>query len=110
MEIAHAGAIDGCARTTGTRRRTGAHYAPSATAPSATAPWWPTDCPVYVHWYGLLYPNRCSRARFSETEQFQILCTIYHKLNVTINTSIFTTALAQTCWAMKENKCTLAVA
>ena len=72
--------------------------------------WWPTDFKAYVHWYGVLYPNRCSRARFNETQQFQILCAIYRKLNATINNSMSATALAQTCWMMKENKGTLIVA
>ena len=72
--------------------------------------WWPTDCPSYVKWYGALYPNRCSRARFDEDEKFQILCAIYRKLNATISPTTFTDALAQTCWAMKENMGTLAVA
>ena len=30
--------------------------------------WWPTDCKAYAHWYGVLYPNRRSRARLGETE------------------------------------------
>ena len=75
-----------------------------------TISWWPTDCAAYVHWYDVLYPHRRSRARFNETEKFQILCAIYRKLNATINNSIFTTAVAQTCWTMKENKGTLIVA
>ena len=72
--------------------------------------WWPTDCPSYVHWYGALYPNRCSRVRLNEDEKFQILCAIYRKLNATIHRTTFTDALAQTCWMMKETRNTLATA
>ncbi len=72
--------------------------------------WWPTDCPSYVHWYGALYPNRCSISRFDKDDTFQILCATYRKLNATINPTTFTNALAQMCWAMKENKGTLTTA
>ena len=69
-----------------------------------TISWWPTECPSYRYWYDILYPNRCSRARFDEDEKFQILCAIYRKLNSTISPSTFTCALAQTCWKMKQEK------
>ena len=68
-----------------------------------TISWWPTDCPAYTHWYDTLYPNRCSRARFSEDEKFQILCAIYRKLNATKPPTTFPQALAQTCWSMKAD-------
>ena len=69
-----------------------------------TLSWWPTECPSYVHWYGILYQNRCSKACFHEDEKFQILCAIYRKLNSTRGPSTFTDALAQTCWKMKGEK------
>ena len=51
-------------------------------------------------------PEHCS----TWTKQIQILCAIYRKLNVAINTTMFTSALAQTCWTLKENKGTLITA
>jgi len=63
-----------------------------------TISWWPTECPSYVKWYSLLFPNRQS---FTAEEKFQILCAIYNKLNATRNSS-FPDALAQTCWTLKE--------
>lgn len=69
-----------------------------------TISWWPVECPSYVYWYGILYPNRCSRAHFHEEEKFQILCAIYHKLKLVFFRCTFTDALAQTCWNMKEAK------
>ena len=74
-----------------------------------TISWWPTNCPAYVYWYKLLYPNRCSRARFNEDEKFQILCAIFRKLNKTYYGSTFPNALAQTCWKMKESAGTLSI-
>ncbi len=37
----------------------------------ATISWWPTECPAYLHWYKLLYPDR----RLTTEEKFQVLCT-----------------------------------
>ena len=68
-----------------------------------TISWWPTECPSYVYWYDILYPNGCYRAPFDEDDKFQILCAIYRKLNATKGPSTFTDALAQTCWMMKED-------
>ena len=75
-----------------------------------TISWWPTECPSYIKWYRILYPNRCSRAHFDTEEKFQILCAIYRKLNAVRNCSTFPEALAQTCWILKEkdNRLTLA--
>ena len=59
---------------------------------------------VYLH----TCRARCSRARFNEDDKFHILCAIYLKLNERTNTT-FTTALAQTCWAMKAKKGSLII-
>ena len=63
-----------------------------------TISWWPTECPSYVKWYRLLFPNVQS---FTQEEKFKILCVIYNKLNATRACS-FPDALAQTCWSLKE--------
>ena len=59
----------------------------------ATISWWPTECPSYLHWYKLLYPDR----RLNTEEKFQVLCSTYVALNQKRNCSI-PEALAQTCW------------
>ena len=68
-----------------------------------TISWWPTECPSYVYWYKVLYPNRCSRAHFNEDDKFQILCAIYRELNAMKSPTTFAEALAQTCWTMKAD-------
>ncbi len=72
--------------------------------------WWPIDCKAYVQGYGVLYHSRCSRARFSDTEKFQILCATYRTPNASIHNSMLTTSVAQTCWTMTENNGTRVVA
>ena len=63
----------------------------------ATISWWPTECPSYLHWYELLYPERS----LTTEEKFQVLCTTYIALNQKRNCSI-PEALAQTCWVKME--------
>ena len=63
----------------------------------ATISWWPTECPSYLHWYELLYPERS----LTTEEKFQVLCTTYIALNQKRNCSI-PEALAQTCWLKME--------
>ena len=58
---------------------------------------WPTECPAYLHWYELLYPERS----LTTEEKFQVLCTTYIALNQKRNCSI-PEALAQTCWLKME--------
>ena len=70
----------------------------------ATTSWWPTDCPAYLHWYELLYPDK----RLTAEEKFQVLCNTYLALNQTKNCS-FPEALAQTCWMHMEKNGTLHV-
>ena len=65
---------------------------------SATISWWPTECPSYLNWYKLIYPNRALNA----DEKFQILCTTYMALNQKRICSI-PESLAQTCWVKMEN-------
>ena len=62
-----------------------------------TISWWPTKCPSYKKWYGILYPKQ----RLDDNSKFQVLCAIYLKLNTALNCS-FANALAQTCWYLKE--------
>ena len=57
----------------------------------------PTECPAYLHWYKLLYPDRS----LTTEEKFQVLCTTYLALNQKRNCSI-PEALAQTCWVKRE--------
>ena len=56
-----------------------------------------TECPAYLHWFGLLYPARS----LTIEEQLQVLCTTYIALNRKRHCSI-PDALAQTCWVMME--------
>lgn len=42
-----------------------------------TIGWWPTECPAYLDWYKLLYPDRS----LSSEEKFQVLCETYATLN-----------------------------
>ena len=63
----------------------------------ATISWWPTECPAYLHWYKLLYPDRS----LTTEEKFQVLCATYLALNQKRNCSI-PEALAQTCWVKME--------
>ena len=63
----------------------------------ATISWWPTECPAYLHWYKLLYPDR----GLTTEEKFQVLCSIYIALNQKKNCNI-PEALAQTCWMERE--------
>ena len=44
---------------------------------TGTISWWPTECPAYVSWYKLLYPDRS----LTTEEKFQVLCTTYITLN-----------------------------
>lgn len=74
-----------------------------------TISWWPTQCPSYIRWYDILYPNRCSRARLDEEKKFQILCIIYKKLNRIKHGCTFPDALAQTCWDLKEKRGSLSL-
>ena len=69
-----------------------------------TISWWPTNCPSYKKWYGVLYPKQ----RLDDNSKFQILCAIYLKLNAARNCS-FPNALAQTCWYLKEKNKRLAL-
>ena len=65
----------------------------------ATISWWPTECPAYLHWYKLLYPDRS----LTTEEKFKVLCVTYIALNQKRHCSI-PDALAQTCWVkMEEN-------
>ena len=64
---------------------------------TATISWWPTECPAYLHWYKLLYPDK----NLTTDEKFQVLCTTYITLNQKRICS-FPEALAQICWAKKE--------
>ena len=63
----------------------------------ATISWWPTECPAYLNWYKLLYPDRS----LTTEEKFQVLCATYIALNQKKNCSI-PDALAQTCWVKME--------
>ena len=63
----------------------------------ATISWWPTECPAYLNWYRLLYPDRS----LTTEEKFQVLCATYLALNQKRNCSI-PEALAQTCWLKME--------
>ena len=56
-----------------------------------TISWLPTECPAYLDWYKLLYPDRT----LSSDEKFQVLCKTYVTLNRCRNCSI-PDALAQT--------------
>ena len=69
-----------------------------------TISWWPTECPSYKKWYGILYPKQ----RLDDNSKFQVLCAIYLKLNAARNCS-FPDALAQTCWYLKEKNERLAL-
>ena len=62
-----------------------------------TISWWPTECPAYLSWYMLLYPDRV----LSSEEKFQILCKTYLTLNQ-CKTCTIPEALAQTCCVKKE--------
>ena len=64
----------------------------------ATISWWPTQCPSYVNWYKLLYPNRS----LTTEEKFSVLCATYVALNRKKHCTI-PEALAQTCWVKREN-------
>ena len=68
----------------------------------ATISWWPTECPAYLNWYRLLYPNRS----LTTEEKFKILCATYVALNRKGHCTI-PEALAQTCWADRERNGTL---
>ena len=63
----------------------------------ATISWWPTECPAYLHWYELLFPDRS----LTWEEKFQVLCTTYLALNRTKTCSL-PDALAQTYWLKME--------
>ena len=63
----------------------------------ATISWWPTECPAYLNWYKLLYPDRS----LTSEEKFQVLCATYIALNRKRHCSI-PDALAQTCWVKME--------
>jgi len=63
----------------------------------ATISWWPTECPAYLNWYKLLYPDRS----LTTEEKFQVLCATYIALNRKRHCSI-PDALAQICWAERE--------
>ena len=63
----------------------------------ATISWWPTECPAYLNWYKLLYPDRS----LTSEEKFQVLCATYIALNQKSHCSI-PDALAQTCWVKME--------
>ena len=69
-----------------------------------TISWWPTECPSYKKWYGILYPKQ----RLDDNSKFQVLCAIYLKLNAARNSS-FPNALAQTCWYWREKNKRLAL-
>ena len=43
----------------------------------ATISWWPTECPAYLQWYELFYPDRS----LTKEEKFQVLCYTYLALN-----------------------------
>ena len=70
----------------------------------ATISWWPTECPAYLKWYKILYPDKSLTAE----EKFQVLCATYIALNRKKHCSI-PDALAQTCWVHKEKNGTLHV-
>ena len=58
---------------------------------------WPTECPTYLHWYKLLYPNK----GLTTKEKFQVLCSTYIALSKKRNCNI-PDVLAQTCWMNME--------
>ena len=62
-----------------------------------TISWWPTECPAYLNWYELLYPDRS----LTTAEKFEVLCATYIALNRKRHCSI-PEALAQTCWVHRE--------
>ena len=62
-----------------------------------TISWWPTECPAYLSWYKLLYPDRS----LTTEEKFQVLCTTYITLNQR-KTTTMPEALTQICWMKKE--------
>ena len=64
---------------------------------TGTISWWPTECPAYVSWYKLLYPDRS----LTSEEKFQVLCTTYIALNQK-KTTTMPEALAQIRWMKKE--------
>ena len=65
--------------------------------------WWPTECPSYQVWYKDLC---ATKKTLTEEERFQILCSIFRKLNSSRNCT-FPEALAQTCWSIREKAGTL---
>ena len=61
-----------------------------------TTSWWPTECPSYKKWCGILHPTQ----RLDDDSKFQVL---YLKLTAARNCS-FRTALGQTRWYLRERK------
>ena len=75
-------------------------YVPAVrTIDPGTISWWPTECPAYLDWYKLLYPDR----NLPSEEKFQALCKTYAELNQ-CNHCCIPAALAQTCWMEKKKK------